>query len=83
MNNCALTTFDNPFNPFENFDEWFSFDVQHGYNTCGKLMRIAKVENNMSEVEYNNEIERAIDEIIQYDFVELYRKVYNTAVVEA
>lgn len=83
MNNCALTTFDNPFNPFENFDEWFAFDVQHGYNTCGKLMRIANVENNMSEVEYNNEIERAIDEIIQYDFVELYRKVYNTAVVEA
>lgn len=83
MNNCALTTFDNPFNPFENFDEWFAFDVQHGYNTCGKLMRIANVENDMSEVEYNNEIERAIDEIIQYDFVELYRKVYNTAVVEA
>ena len=83
MNNCALTTFDNPFNPFENFDEWFAFDVQHGYNTCGKLMRIANVENNMSEVEYNNEIERAIDEIIQYDFVGLYRKVYNTAVVEA
>ena len=82
MNNCALTTFDNPFNPFENFDEWFAFDIQHGYNTCGKLMRIANVENNMSEVEYNNEIERAIDEIIQYDFVELYRKVYNTAVVE-
>ena len=83
MNNCALTTFDNPFNPFENFDEWFAFDIQHGYNTCGKLMRIANVENDMSEVEYNNEIERAIDEIIQYDFVELYRKVYNTAVVEA
>lgn len=83
MNNCALTTFDNPFNPFENFDEWFAFDVQHGYNTCGKLMRIANVENDMSEVEYNNEIERAIDEIIQYDFVELYRKVYNTSVVEA
>ena len=83
MNNCALTTFDNPFNPFENFDEWFAFDIQHGYNTCGKLMRIANIENNMSEVEYNNEIERAIDEIIQYDFVELYRKVYNPAVVEA
>lgn len=83
MNNCALTTFDNPFNPFENFDEWFAFDIQHGYNTCGKLMRIANVENDMSEVEYNNEIERAIDEIIQYDFVELYKKVYNTAVVEA
>ena len=83
MNNCALTTFDNPFNPFENFDEWFAFDIQHGYNTCGKLMRIANVENNMSEVEYNNEIERAIDEIIKYDFVELYRKVYNTAAAEA
>lgn len=83
MNNCALTTFDNPFNPFENFDEWFAFDTQHGYNTCGKLMRIANVENNMSIVEYNNEIERAIDEIIQYDFLNIYKKVVNQDLVEA
>lgn len=24
---CALTTFDNPFDPFERFSDWFLFDV--------------------------------------------------------
>lgn len=26
--NCALTTFDNPYNPFEQFSDWFLFDVE-------------------------------------------------------
>lgn len=25
---CALTTFDNPYNPFEQFSDWFLFDVE-------------------------------------------------------
>ena len=32
MNNCALTTFDNPFDPFEQFNSWFMFDCEKGYN---------------------------------------------------
>ena len=27
MKEVMLTTFDNPFNPFEQFDEWEAFDV--------------------------------------------------------
>lgn len=34
---CALTTFDNPYNPFEQFSDWFLFDVEKGYNTCAYL----------------------------------------------
>ena len=28
VSDCALTTKDNPYNPFENFNQWFLFDVQ-------------------------------------------------------
>ena len=28
-----LTTIDNPFNPFTNFDDWYAFDTSKGYNT--------------------------------------------------
>ena len=70
-----LTTFDNPFDPFEQFTDWFMFDVEKGYNTCSYLARIAKLTEDMSDQEVNDEIERAIDEIIQYDFMNIYKKV--------
>lgn len=74
-----LTTFDNPFDPFEQFTDWFMFDAEKGYNTCSYLARIAKLTDDMSDQEVNDEIERAIDEIIQYDFMNIYKKV-TTAV---
>lgn len=70
-----LTTVDNPYNPFDNFKSWFLFDVQKGYNSCSYLARIAKTSEIMSEQENDEEIERAIDEIIEKDFLNLYIKV--------
>ena len=74
-NNCMLTTFDNPFDPFEQFTSWFMFDVEKGYNSCAYLARIAKLTDDMTDQEVSDEIERAIDEIIQYDFANIYKKV--------
>lgn len=76
MNQTAmLTTFDNPYDPFTQFDRWYQFDVDKGYNSCAYLSRVALVSNEFSEEEYNQAIERAIDEIIRYDFMNLYKKV--------
>lgn len=73
--NCALTTIDNPFNPFEQFDSWFLFDVEKGYNTCSYLARIAQIADDMSQKEESDEIERAIDEIIAINPLDIYIKV--------
>ena len=70
-----LTTFDNPFDPFEQFDKWYLFDVEKGYNSCSKLGRIAKLSESMTQKEEDEEVERAIDEIIQYDFLNIFKKV--------
>lgn len=75
MNVCALTTVDNPFNPFDDFVSWFLYDVEKNYNSCGYLARIANVTDDLSEEEEAKEIERAIDEIISYDFMNIYKKV--------
>ena len=75
MNQCMLTTFDNPFNPFDQFEEWFLFDVEKGYNSCGKIARIANFSEDMSDKEYLEETERAIDEIILYDPLNIYKKL--------
>lgn len=72
---CMLTTFDNPYNPFEQFASWFLFDAEKGYNTSSYLGRIARISDQLSEEENNLEIERAIDEIIKYDFSNIYKKI--------
>ena len=69
-----LTTNDNPFDPFEQFIPWFMFDIEKGYNTCGRLMRIAKITDDMSEVEMDRELERAMNILIKYDFTDTYIK---------
>ena len=75
MNQCMLTTFDNPFNPFDQFEEWFLFDVEKGYNSCGKIARIANFSEDVSDKEYLEETERAIDAIILYDPLNIYKKL--------
>lgn len=72
---CAITTVDNPYDPFDQFDDWFMYDTDKGYNSCGYLDRIARTSDAMSDAENRKEIERAIDEIIKYDFLNIYRKV--------
>lgn len=75
MASCMLTTFDNPYNPFVNFDDWYRFDMDKGYNSCAYLDRIAKTSSQLSDKENDEEVERAIDEIIKYDFMNLYMKL--------
>lgn len=75
MKKFALTTFDNPFDPFDQFDSWFQFDSDKGYNSCAYLSRIARTSDQLSESENDKEIERAIDEIIKYDFMNIYKKI--------
>ena len=70
-----LSTVDNPYDPFDNFSSWYMYDVESGYNSCAYLARIAKTSEQFTDTENEEEIERAIDEIIQYDFRNIYVKV--------
>ena len=74
-NEYMLTTFDNPYDPFEQFQEWFLFDVGKGYNTCSYLARIVLFHDEMTQKEENEEVERAIDEIIRLNPIDIYKKV--------
>ena len=75
MPKCMLSTIDNPFDPFNDFDSWFRYDCDKGYNSCSYLDRIARTSDQLSDEENDSEIERAIDEIIKYDFMNVYIKV--------
>lgn len=75
MAKCALTTIDNPFDPFDQFEDWYRFDTDKGYCSCQYLDRIARTSDQLSDLENEEEIERAINEIIKYDFMNVYKKV--------
>jgi hypothetical protein len=75
INKTMLTTLDNPFNPFTQFDEWFAFDTEKGYNSCNYLARIARVSDDLSEADESSAIEEAIDEIVEMNITGLYIKV--------
>lgn len=81
-NNCMLSTIDNPFNPFEDFRNWFLFDIEKGYYSCSRVARVARLSNEMTQSETDIEIERAIDEIVKYDFMNIYKKIINSNVKE-
>ena len=57
---CMLTTFDNPYNPFDEFTSWFMFDEEKGYHSCAYLGRIAKTSEQLSDEENAQEIERCL-----------------------
>jgi hypothetical protein len=70
-----LTTEDNPYNPFTQYNEWYAFDVIHGYNTCGYLARIAHTSDELSEEDEHVVIQNAIDEIVLLNITGNYKKV--------
>lgn len=76
----AITTKDNPYNPFEDFDNWYAYDMNqslhpHYYNTCSLLARYSKFADNLSEEENEKLIKEAIQRIIANDALDIYRMV--------
>lgn len=75
MIRCALSTNDNPFNPFDQFHDWYRYDMLAGYDSSAVLARVARVSNHFTEKENELEKERAIDRIVALDFTNTFIKV--------
>lgn len=72
---CFVTTLDNPYDYFTQFEQWYNFDTSKGYNTCAYVARICNASNAMSDSDYEDEVERAVDEIIRMNLTGNYRKI--------
>ena len=60
MEMCMLTTTDNPYDPFTQYEAWYRFDEDNGYHSCAFLARIARTSDQLSDKENQEEIERAV-----------------------
>lgn len=84
QDNVAITTLDNPFDPFKDFKSWYAYDIQMGYNTCERLASIVNcVPESLTSEENNYFVNEAIDELIKMGcfskdgrFVE-YKKLFR------
>lgn len=70
-----LTTIDNPWNPFRNWDEWYAYDERMGYCTCGLIARLAATSDAVGDDVNTQEIEDAKNEIIRLNPNGLWCKV--------
>ena len=70
-----LTTMDNPYDPFTQWDEWFAWDQAAGYHTPGLLARVARLSDDLAEADVNRAIQEAIDEIVRENVLGVFRKV--------
>ena len=71
----AITTIDNPFNPFDQYAEWYAYDESQGYHSTSLLARVARSSDEMSEAQQEEAIEEAVDEICEFNDIGLYIKV--------
>lgn len=72
-----ITTVDNPYDYFKQFDEWLNYDRLKGYFTLEYLGRLVHTAPDLSEEDEKLEIERAIDKIIEWNG-SMYKKVYSS-----
>ena len=75
-----LTTIDNPYDPKDQFDEWYAYDCrkarEHNLpDSCSLLSRLAITSPRLSDELNAKIIEDAIDEIVSLDPEKRYKKV--------
>jgi len=82
-----LTTCDNPWSPFTQFREWFTWDITNGwhlnddgtvglgYCTSRLLDRLTATSEDISPAQYNRDISDAIDEILKFNIPGVYMRV--------
>jgi hypothetical protein len=73
-----LTTIDNPYDPFTQWDDWFAFDERMGHHTPALLARVTITSEDLSDADQAQAVEWAIDEIVKENFNGMYKKVSDT-----
>lgn len=71
-----LTTIDNPFDPFTQYEEWFVWDEAAGYHSTAFLARVVISSEELSEYDQRLAYEQGIDEIIKENVSGVHRKAF-------
>lgn len=72
LSNRMLTTIDNPFDPYTQFDEWNAYDIQKGYNTLAYIDRVAYNSSDLPSEMQDRIYDEAIREILDMNILGIY-----------
>ena len=78
--NAMLSTIDNPFNPFEKYDEWKAFDTVYGHNcyeTLAVLGSFGLLQSRLTKAEFEQHVVNTMNELIENDPLGIYIKVWE------
>jgi hypothetical protein len=71
-----LSLASNPYDPFEEYEDWLRFDHHEGFDTAGLLARTVSTSGELSEPDQDLAVEQAIDSIVANpSFAGMYKKV--------
>ena len=72
-----LTTIDNPYNPFVQWDEWLRYDRDQGYYTNEYLARVAQTDESLSDEQNVEALDLAMEEIVNHNPTNLWVFAYR------
>lgn len=64
MEKFRLTTEDNPYNPFTEWDQWYFYDLSKGYYTCERLARLVSNSKILPDSIDDGEMDEAADQLL-------------------
>lgn len=71
-----ITTIDNPFDPFDQFQQWYAYDEAIlGHHTYSQIARFTSSSLEMSVYDEAIDLNNAIDRLILNDPLNVYRKL--------
>lgn len=76
-----LTTVDNPYNPFTQYEEWFAYDTRMGHHTNALLARVAVSSDELSEPDQLIAIDNAMLEIVRENVSGVHKLVQGTSTI--
>lgn len=80
MDELMLTTVDNPYDPFTQYDDWWAWDQRAGYDTPGALARQVMTSNDLSDADQTSTINNAIEEMVSENYLGVYKKVSRNSI---
>lgn len=75
MATVMLSTSDNPFDPFSEYDAWHTWDIASGYHTAEFLARVVQFSDDLSDIDQEKVLEDAIDECVRENVLGVFIKV--------